>query len=79
MWIGDTGASTHMKNTLDGLYNLFKEETIVKIGNADRLTLSIVGTLKVTVEQVDRSKIEVTLKNVAYVPKQETYSVLLNH
>ena len=58
-----------MTNTLDGLFNLQNEETTVKIGNGERLTSSIVGTLKATVEQVDRSKIEVTLKNVAYVPE----------
>ena len=69
LWIGDTGASTHMTNTLDGLFNLQNEETTVKIGNGERLTSSIVGTLKATVEQVDGSKIEVILKNVAYVPE----------
>jgi hypothetical protein len=57
-----------MTNTLDGLFNLQNEETTVKIGNGERLTSSIVGTLKATVEQVDGSKIEVTLKNVAYIP-----------
>jgi gag-polypeptide of LTR copia-type len=37
LWIGDTGASTHMKNTLDGLFDLRNGETIVKIGNGTGL------------------------------------------
>ena len=58
-----------MTNTLDGLFNLQKEETIVKIGNGEKLMSSIVGTLKATVKQVEGSKLDVTLKNVVYVPE----------
>ena len=37
LWIRDTRASTHMKNTTEGLFDLKKEKTIVKIGNGERL------------------------------------------
>jgi hypothetical protein len=49
LWIGDTGASSHMKNTIDGLFDLKKEENIVKIGNGEGQKSTIVGTLKATV------------------------------
>jgi hypothetical protein len=58
-----------MKNTIDGLFDLRKEETIVNIGNGEGLKSTIFGTLRATVEQTDGSKIDVILKNVAYVPE----------
>ena len=72
LWIGDTGASTHMKNTIDGLFDLRKEETIVRIGNGEGLKSTTVGTLRAIVEQADRTRLDVTLKNVAYVPELST-------
>jgi hypothetical protein len=61
-----------MKNTLDGLFDLHKEETIVKIGNETELKSTTVKTLKATAEQADGTKIDVTLKFFAYVPELET-------
>jgi hypothetical protein len=72
LWIGDTGASTHMENNLDGLFDLCKEETIVKNGNGTGLKSTTVGTLKATVEQADGTNIDVTFKNVACVPELAT-------
>ena len=69
LWIRDTGASTHMTHTLNSLFNLKKEKTTIKIGNGTGLNLTIVGTLKATVEQEDGTRLKVTLKNVAYVPE----------
>jgi hypothetical protein len=61
LWIGNIGASTHMKNTLDGLFDLLKEETSVKFGNGTGLKSTTVGTLKATVEQADGTNIDVTI------------------
>ena len=72
LWIGDTGASTHMKNTIDGLFDLRKEETIIRIGNGEGLKSTTIGTLKAIVEQADGTKMDVILKNVAYVPDLAT-------
>jgi hypothetical protein len=58
-----------MKNTLDGLYNLQKEETIVKIGNGLKLKSTTTGTLKGIVEQNDGTRINVILNDMAYVPE----------
>jgi hypothetical protein len=55
-----------MKKSLDGLFDLRKEETGVKIGTGTGLTSTTVGTLRATVEQADRIKIDVTLKNYEY-------------
>ena len=46
LWIGDTGASTHMTNTLDGLFNLHNEETTIKIGNRPGLKSTIICSHK---------------------------------
>lgn len=58
-----------MKNTLDELCDLCKEETTVKIGNRTGLKLTTIGTLQAILEQEDGTKVEVMLKNVAYVPE----------
>jgi hypothetical protein len=58
LWIGNTGTSTHMKNTLDGLFDLCN---VVKIGNGMGLKSTTVGTLKATVEQADGTEIDVIL------------------
>ena len=69
LWIGDTGASTHMTNTIDGLYVLREKETMVQIGNGKKLKSTTVGTLKTIAQQHDRTTVEVKLNNVAYVPE----------
>ena len=42
-----------MKNSLEGLYDLRKEETTMRIGNGTGLKSTITDTLKATVEQED--------------------------
>ena len=69
LWIGNTGASTHMKNTLEGLYDLREEETTIQIGNGKNLKSTTTGTLKATVQQLDGTAVDVKLENVAYVPE----------
>ena len=69
MWIGNTGASTHMKNTMEGLYDLREENTTVHIGNGKSLNSTMIGTLKATVQQLDGTTIDVKLNNVVYVPE----------
>ena len=69
LWIGDTGASTHMKNTIEGLYDIREQETTVQIGNGKSLKSTMIGTLKATVQQLDGTTVDVKLKNVAYVPE----------
>ena len=69
LWIGDTGASTHMTNTIEGLYNLREEDTVVQIGNGKKLKSTTVGTLKTIAQQLDGTTIDVKLSNVVYVPE----------
>lgn len=68
-WIGDTGASQHMKATMDGLTDLIKTETTINVGNGNKLKSYISGTFKGTVIQEDGTTVDITLFNVAYVPK----------
>ena len=69
LWIGDTGASIHMKNSLEGLYDLCEEETTNRIGNRTEIKSTTIGTLKAIVEQEDGTKFDITLKDVVYVPE----------
>ena len=74
-WVGDTGASQHMKYTLDGLTDLTKTETTISVGNGTKLKSTITGTFKGTVVQKDGTEKDITLHNVAYVPSL-TYNLL---
>jgi hypothetical protein len=69
LWIGNTSASTHMKNTLEGLYDLREEETTIQIGNGKSLKSTTIRTLKATVHQLDGTTVDIKLNNVAYVPE----------
>jgi hypothetical protein len=69
LWIGNTSASTHMKNTMEHLYNLREKDTIVQIGNGKSLKSTTIRTLKATVQQLDGTTVDIKLNNVAYVPE----------
>jgi hypothetical protein len=54
-----------MKTTMEGLTNLIKTETIINIGNGNKLKSSILGTFKGTVVQENGTTVDLTLLNVA--------------
>ena len=58
-----------MTNTIEGLYNLREEDTVVQIGNGKKLKSTTVGTLKTIAQQLDGTTIDVKLSNVVYVPE----------
>ena len=74
-WIRDIGASQHMKATIEGLVDLVKTDTIINVGNSNKLKSSISGTFKGTVIQEDGTTVDIILFNVAYVP-QLTHNLL---
>jgi hypothetical protein len=69
LWIGDTGASTHIKNTMEGLYDLREEETTVQMGNGKSLKLTTIRTIKATVQQLDGTTADIKLNNMFYIPE----------
>lgn len=69
-WIGDTGASTHMTNSEDGMFGcVLVTNQYIKVGSGERLEIVKKGCKKCTIMQKDGRKIQVTLYNVYYVPK----------
>ena len=74
-WAGDTGASQHIKDTLDGLTDFTKTETIISVGNGIKLMSkpqefsSAQFCTKYGTEQ------DILLHNVPYLPSL-TYNLL---
>lgn len=68
IWIGDTGASCHMTRSLVGMSNLRNTNHTVTIGNGRTVTAGKMGTWRGIIVQEDGSTMNITLKDVAYVP-----------
>jgi hypothetical protein len=71
-WLGDSGASKHMRNSLEGMTDIRKEETVIYIGNGNGLKSNMVGTFHGTVEQEDGTEMNIKLDDVAFVPELTT-------
>ena len=68
LWIGDTGASCHMTNSLSGMYNIRSIESSVQVGTGRTIDCRQVGDKRVTVRQKDGTETSVVLQNVKYLP-----------
>ena len=69
-WIGDTGTSTHMSNSDEGMFNC--QETVnqyIKVGSGERLQIMKKGYKRCIIAQQNGAKLHVVLDNVYYVPK----------
>ena len=69
IWIGDTGASCHMTNSISGIINLQAIESNIMFGNGERLKATHIGDKEGYVLQKDGSRKPILLKKVKYVPK----------
>ena len=69
-WIADSGASTHMCNSDEGMYQcVATPNQFIKVGNGDKLAILKKGMKRCTIIQKNGSKINITLHNVYHVPK----------
>ena len=68
VWIANSGASSHMTNTLQGMYNQHKTSSKVKIGSREYADANIIGDVSGISIQKDVTKKDITLDNVKYVP-----------
>jgi len=66
-WLADSGASSHMTNSDDGLFNIHMQESTVTIGNGTSLKVTKIGDLKVTFRNEEGLQI-FTLQKVKYIP-----------
>ena len=65
VWIADSGASSHMTNTLQGMYNQRKISSKVKIVRGEYVEANIIGDVSDIAIQKDGTKKD---SNVKYVP-----------
>ena len=78
IWVGDTGASCHMRRSLKGMTKLRPGNSSVKIGSGSQLKVEKIGTFQGVVHQIDGTKQTITLDNVHYVPEMFCDLFLLN-
>jgi len=68
IWIADSGASTHIVNSEEGLYETKSICEPVKIRDGKLVYATKIGRLKVFYETYDGEKKEFVLENVQYIP-----------
>jgi len=68
IWIADTGATSHMTNNLEGMYDITDTTSGVRLGDGKVISSVKTGKLNGIFQQKDGTKMEVTLQNVKYVP-----------
>ena len=56
IWVGDTGASCHMRRSLRGMTKLRPGNSSVKIGSGSQLKVEKIGTFQGVVHQIDGTK-----------------------
>ena len=68
-WLGDTGSTAHMTNSMEGMFDIKNEQGSVRIGDGKLLETSMIGSKRMLVVQKDGETKLVTSKNVKYVPE----------
>ena len=69
VWIGDTGASSHMTNSKEGLRNMRPIKSSIIFGNGQRLQNMYVGDKYGTAVRKDGMRTWIVIKDVKYVPE----------
>jgi hypothetical protein len=67
-WLDDSGASCHMTNSDEGMYNCRNIKSPIKIGDGRTRYATKIGTKKLMVIQKDGSTLDITLEECKYVP-----------
>ena len=68
-YIGDTGASCHITNSDEGMFNVKKVNDSVKIGSGKSLRCTKIGSKRMRMDFKDGTSQIVTLHRVKYVPE----------
>jgi hypothetical protein len=69
LWIGDTGATSHMTCCKTGLFDVRPSDHSVLVGDGRSLKVEKVGKLKLVFEGKGQETTEVLLEDVKFVPK----------
>jgi hypothetical protein len=68
-FIADSGATWHMRGSIDVMFNLRPHDTDIMVGNNETMSSISKGNYKGLVMQKDGSSFEVIIKDVLYTPK----------
>jgi hypothetical protein len=68
-FIADSGATCHMRGSLEGMFNLLPHVTNIMVGNNEVMTSVSIGQYKGLVLKADGTTMDITLKDVLYIPK----------
>jgi hypothetical protein len=67
-FVFDSGATSHMHFSKDGMVNLKSLKNAIKVGNAEDIYSEAIGTFKGLVTQKDGSTFLITREDVLYIP-----------
>ena len=67
-WVADSGASTHMCNSLDGMFDLEDANLSISVGDGRNMSTLKVGKFKGDIVDSEGHAKTITLTNVSYVP-----------
>jgi len=62
LWLGDTGASCHMTNSMDGMFNTKEVNTGIVFGNGQRLKAVYIGDKRGVVMQNNGARVPILMK-----------------
>ena len=68
IWIGDTGASSHMTHSKEGMTNMRPSMSWIIFGNGQRLQSTHIGDKHGFAVQREGKRTKITIRNVKYVP-----------
>jgi hypothetical protein len=69
LWIGDSGASCHMTNSMDGMINVHDIDSPIQIGTGDAVKSTKIGDKRLRILQADGEIKDLVLKDCKYVPQ----------
>jgi hypothetical protein len=67
IWIGDSGATCHMTNQLDGMFDIEEIDQAIILGDGKKLKATKKGKIQVLVKVTNGKDIFFTLEEVKYV------------
>jgi hypothetical protein len=67
-WIADSGATTHMTNSLEGMYDLADAKVSVSVGDGRKMRTVKTGKWRGIAVDSEGTRKPITLSNVSYIP-----------
>ena len=68
VWLGDSGASVHVTNDSNGMFDCRRIHLYLKISNGKHLYSSMIGKKKASIVQANGSTVDLILHDCLYIP-----------